>query len=182
MSAQANPYAPPSARVDDVVNAGPGEEIRREHIQHEASIRSMGMLYLLGGGLSLVASVFGLAGSFAGEQTALITVLMTVYLALGILLIVTGRGVRRLQPWARTIAIVLSCIGLLGIPLGTLINGYFLYLLLSAKGKRIFEPDYSGIVAATPHIKYRTSTVAWIVLAILVLGVAAAIVVPMLGR
>lgn len=106
---------------------------------------------------------------------------MTVYLALGILLIATGRGVRRLQPWARTVAIVLSCIGLLGVPLGTLIHGYFLYLLLSAKGKRIFEPDYAAIFAATPHVKYRTSIVVWILLGILLLAVAAAIVVPMIG-
>ena len=116
MSAQANPYAPPSARVGDVVDVGPEQEkIRRAHIKHEVSIRSIGMLDLFGGGISIVGAVFGLVVSFAGEQTALLTVLMTVYLALGILLIVTGRGVRRQQPWARTIAIVLSCIGLLGV-------------------------------------------------------------------
>lgn len=182
MSTQANPYAPPSARVDDIVEVAPEQEaIRREHIKHEASVRSIGLLYLIGGGLALVGGVFGLIGSFAVEQTGLLTGLMVVYLVIGALLVTTGRGVRRLQPWARTLAIVLSCIGLLGVPIGTLIHGYFLYMLLSAKGKRIFEPDYADIVAATPHVKYKTSIVVWIVLALLLLALVAAVVVPMMG-
>lgn len=182
MSTQVNPYAPPSARVADVINVAPEQEdIRREHIKHEASVRSIGFLYLFGGGLAVVAALFGLVALSGAETSGLLIGLMVVYLALGILLIATGRGVRRLQPWARTIAIVLSCIGLLGFPLGTLIHGYFLYLLLSAKGKRIFEPDYQAIVAATPHVKYKTSIVVWILLAILLLAVAAAIVVPLMG-
>jgi hypothetical protein len=53
--------------------------------------------------------------------------------------------------------------------------------LLSAKGKRLFEPDYAGIVAATPHIQYRTSIVIWILLGIIVLLVAAAVLVPILS-
>jgi hypothetical protein len=92
-----------------------------------------------------------------------------VYLVLGALSIFVGRGIRALRPWARTTAIVLSCIGLLGFPVGTVIHGYILYLLLSQKGKRIFEPDYPEIVAATPDIKYRTSVVVWIVLGLLLL-------------
>jgi hypothetical protein len=64
---------------------------------------------------------------------------------------------------------VLAAIGLLGVPFGTLINGYILYLLLSHKGQRIFAADYPEIVAATPHIKYRTSAAVWVLLGLVAL-------------
>ena len=101
----------------------------------------------------------------------------TFYLALGALSIVVARGIRQLKPWARITSIVLSIVGLIGFPVGTLINGYILYLLLAAKGRRIFAADYADIVAATPHIKTRSSIVVWIVLGLLALFVAAIVLV-----
>jgi hypothetical protein len=181
MSAQ-NPYAPPSARIDDVVEVVPEqEEIRRSHIKHEASIRSIGLLYLFGGALAIVGAGSALLAPWSGGPTDLLTIMATVYVVVGVVTIATGYGMRRLQPWARVVAIVLSLLGLLGFPIGTLIHGYFLYLLLSAKGRRIFEPDYADIVAATPHIKYRTSIIVWVLLAILLLGIGAAILIPLMA-
>jgi hypothetical protein len=178
MSVNVNPYAPPKARVSDVIPAASeAESIRKDHIKHEASIRSIGMLYYLSGVFMLLAAIGLIVAGFAGTEQSIAFGLAPVYLVLGVLSIAVARGIRALQPWARTTCIVLSVIGLLGIPIGTLINGYFLYLLLCAKGKRIFEADYSGIVAATPHIKYRTSPIVWILLAVLVLGIATAVVV-----
>jgi hypothetical protein len=86
------------------------------------------------------------------------------------------------EPSARVAAIVFAGIGLLGFPIGTLINGYILYLLLSQKGRRIFQPDYAHIVAATPEVKYRTSIVVWIILGIFLLGILAAISLPFVMR
>ena len=74
---------------------------------------------------------------------------------------------RALQPWARTVTIALSVIGMIGFPIGTIMNAYILYLLCAAKGKRLFEPDYEGIVAATPDIKYKTSIIVWIFVGLL---------------
>lgn len=184
MSAQSNPYAPPTARVDDVGVVDPeADAIRNEYIKHEASVRSIGSLYL-------ISAVFGAIGGLvvlvatasASQDAAALAVMGVVYIALSAFLFFVGRGVRRLERWARTAAIIFACIGLLGFPLGTLINAYILYLMLSAKGKRIFEPDYAEIVAATPHIKYRTSLLVWILLAIVLLGICAAIVIPLVGR
>jgi hypothetical protein len=179
LSAQINPYAPPSARVADVSGADTeAEAIRREHIKHEASVRSVGILYYIGGAfMSFAAIVLGAALAFTEEPPALTIVLAGVYLVMGPLSLAVGRGIRTLQPWARTACIVLSLIGLLGFPVGTLINGYILYLMLARKGRRLFEPDYPAIVAATPHIKYRTSIFVWIVLAIILLGVVAGFVI-----
>ncbi len=177
MSATPNPYAPPKANVDDVVPAGSDAEvIRREHIKHEASIRSVGMLYYISATFVILAGLALLVPYLNGmRDEALTGVLAFVYPPLGVLSIFIGRGLRSLRPWARTTCIVLSAIGLLGFPMGTVINGYILYLMLSKKGKRIFESDYPGIVAATPDIKYRTSIVIWILLVLLLLLIALAI-------
>ena len=172
MSAAANPYAPPRAHVDDVAQANSeAEEIRQEHIKHEASIRSIGILYYLSGGMLTVLAVVLAAGLFASKSDPLMVGLTLLYLVLGALMLFVARGVRKLRSWARTTTIVLAAIGLLGFPVGTLINGYILYLMLSAKGKRIFEDDYKDIIAATPHVKYRTSIIVWIVLGILLLAI-----------
>ena len=184
MSAQLNPYAPPKAYVSDVAAVdSAAESIRQEHIKHEAAVRSIGILYYIGGSFALIGAIFLLIAGAAGLEQPVGYVLGGVYFVLGALSIVVGRGIRLLQPWARTTSVVLSVIGLLGFPIGTLINGYILYLLLAAKGKRIFEADYQAIRAATPQIKYRTSIGVWIALGLLmllILGVVASIAIPAL--
>jgi hypothetical protein len=183
MSAVVNPYAPPRARVDDRAPASSeAEEIRQEHIKHEASIRSIGILYYLSGGLMVLLGGGLIVGSFATKMEALLIGLSVVYLGIGVLMLFVARGVRTLQSWARTTTIVLAAIGLLGFPVGTLINGYILYLMLAAKGKRIFEDDYKDIVEATPHIKYRTSVIVWIMVGLLLLAAIGIIAAVSFGR
>ena len=70
----------------------------------------------------------------------------------------------------------MAAIGLLGFPVGTLINAYILYLLLSKKGALILSPAYAEIRRATPHIRYRMPVWNWIVIAIVVLAVVAYLV------
>ena len=179
-----NPYAPPKAQVEDIVPfAGEADAIRREHIQREAAIRSIGTLYYLGGGGLLLAAVAFLVG-VAGKPLAgglPVAVLSVIYLAVGLGLIFLARAIRNLRPWARIVAIVLAILGLLRPPAGTLINIYILYLLFSEKGRRIFESDYPEIVAATPDVKSRTSIVVWVFLGILVLFLLLAVVVPVVS-
>ncbi len=165
-----NPYAPPKAHVDDVIATdSDADAVRREHIRRETSIRSIGALYYLGGGFLGLFGVLMLLAWLARDRTAFNLAAAVVFLVLAAVEIAMGRGIRRLRPWARNVITVFACIGLLGFPLGTLINAYILYLLLSKQGKRIFAPDYADIVAATPGVKYRTSVVTWIALALLVL-------------
>jgi hypothetical protein len=186
MSGAINPYAPPKAQVDDVTPfLGEADAIRREHIQREASIRSIGVLYYFGGGALCLASVavmvgFGLSGNrMSGLPLAGLGVFI---LALGVFSIFVGRGIRKLRPWARITAIVMAILGLLRPPAGTLINIYILYLLFSEKGRRIFESDYPEIVAATPDVKYKTSVVVWVVLGILVLLILAGLGAALVAR
>src|SRR4030095_8127226 len=92
-----------------------------------------------------------------------------------------GTGLRRLRRWARIPTGILSGIGLLGFPIGTIINGYILYLIFSQKGKVVFSDEYRAVIEQTPHIKYRTSIVVWIVLGLLLLLIAAGIIAAVIG-
>lgn len=143
------------------------EATRREHIQHEASIRSIGTLYYLGAASYLL---IGIAGAFIeATDESPEPVFVALFLALAVVLGVLGRGLRRLKRGARIGAGILSAFGLLGVPIGTLINGYFLYLLFSEKGNTIFSPEYQAVIDATPHVKYRPSALASALVLLLVL-------------
>ncbi len=91
-----------------------------------------------------------------------------IFVVLGVLQFWTGIGLRRLKPWARVPTGLFSGLGLLGFPIGTLINAYVLYLVFSKKGKTVFAEEYQAIIAATPDMKYRTSIIVWVFLGILI--------------
>jgi hypothetical protein len=169
-----NPYAAPTAPVEDVSANAQAEATRKAHISHEASIKAVGILYYLGGVLVTLAAAGGLLG--ARDASIGLTLLL---IGVGVGQFFAGWGVRALRKWGRTVGCILSAIGLIGFPIGTLINGYILYLFLSKKGRTIFSPEYQEVIAATPHIKYRTSIVVWILLALVVVLIAAAFLVPM---
>ena len=170
-----NPYAAPAAPVEDVSANAEAEAIRKAHISHEASIKAVGILYYLGG---IGVTIAALGGLMAAKGAA--GVGMTVgLLAVGVGQFFAGYGVRALRPWGRVIGCILSAIGLIGFPIGTLINGYILYLFLSKKGRTIFAPEYQDVIAATPHVKYKTSILVWIFLALLLALFAFALLVPM---
>lgn len=180
-----NLYTPPSAPVSDHSDASERDvEIRESHVSHEASLRTFGMLYYLGGVFLVIGAVGLLAAGLAGgEETGMDSSLFIGialgYVVLAVLMIWVGRGLRTLNPKGRTPAIILAAIGLLGFPLGTILNGYQLYLLLSAKGKMIFTAEYTGIRARTPQVKVPTPLLVWIVLGIILLGIGAAVLLPM---
>jgi hypothetical protein len=152
------------------------EAIRREHLRREASIHALGVLYYVIGAIILAGMVFALGtGGTAGLEVRpgyWGAIDVTVYVAAVVVTFVVGHSLHRLRSWARVAAIVICSLGLLRIPVGTLVLPYFLYVLLSAKGKRVFAPDYGAILAATPHLSYPRLVVVWTVLGV-VLAVAA---------
>jgi hypothetical protein len=44
----------------------------------------------------------------------------------------------------------------------------------------VFSEEYQAIRLATPHIKYKTSIVVWVLLLLLILAMAALVLVPMI--
>jgi hypothetical protein len=193
-----NPYAPSGssysdASLDSNFDLSQAELIRKSHLNHEANIQSFGCLYTLGGILGILGAIFyiglgifimaggenpqaGVNPMAAGIMTTLIGV---VFLAIAVAQLFAGRSMQTLNPSGKILAIIISAIGLLGFPCGTLISGYLLYLLVSAKGEMVFSSAYKEVMQATPHIRYRTSIIVWIFLFLLIgvilLGVVAAI-------
>ncbi len=176
-------WTPPRAEVKDLSLSGNPDapDIRRAHLNHEASIKALGALYYLGAiGLLAVGIIEMVAPS---DDSVGVRLMIAVFaLGLGGLYFWIGRGLRGLKSRARIPAVILAVIGLLGFPVGTLINGYILYLLLSAKGTMVFSDEYKQIIADTPDIKYRTSIIVWIFLGLLVALVAAAFIGAMVGH
>jgi hypothetical protein len=192
-----NPYAPSGssygdASLDANFDLSQAELIRKSHLSHEANIQSFGCLYTLGGIMGILGAIFyiglgifimagggnpqaGVNPMAAGIITALIGL---VVLAIGVAQLFAGRSMQTLNPSGKILAIIISAIGLLGFPCGTIISAYLLYLLLSAKGEMVFSSAYKEVMQATPHIRYRTSIIVWIFLFLLIgvilLGVVAA--------
>lgn len=184
-----NPFASPLAE-EAVVSPGAPlgvsgvEAIRHEHIKREASIRSVGWLYYLGACVLTVSATFLAASAFVDPAaydlgpSLLGAVFVALLAALGWWV---GAGLRRLNPTVRIPALVLSIIALLisllGINvIGMLIHGYLASLMGSEKSKYIFSPEYKEIIAATPHIRYKSSTVMWVVLGVLLVVLVVVVV------
>ncbi len=181
--ARCKPRAVQMLREGVQAASGPAEETRRAYLHHEASIRSVGLVNLVGAGIltlfilfgvvSMVA-VFFVAGTRVANMASVVSLGFTaIYVALAALMFWLGRGLRRLNPSVRIPSAVMAGIGLIGFPIGTLINAYILWLLLSAKGRMVFSEEYRRVVAETPHIRYRTAWWVWLLLALLVAGFVA---------
>ena len=160
-------WAPPRAEL--VEPAGEAERIRSEHLRHETAIRSISAIYFFA---SLILLTMGLPLILQGPQQARFGIAGLVCMLLGAGVIVVGVGIRRLRRWVRIPVGVLSGLGLLAVPIGTLINGYALYLVFGRKGQVVFSPDYQEIVERTPHLRRRTSPLV-IALGLLILGLIA---------
>ena len=71
-----------------------------------------------------------------------------------------------------------AALGLLAFPIGSIISLFILILLCRPKGIRVLSPDYREVIAATPHIKYRTPIWIWVLLGLIVLALVAAAFLP----
>jgi len=180
------------------VDSSQAELIRKTHLSHEANIQSFGCLYTFGGVCGIIGSLFYIVmgmsiasgvvplsppnpngpGGVADPLVSGIVMAIAgvVFLAISIGQLLGGRAMQKLNPKWKVFAIIISALGLLGFPCGTLISGYLLYLLLSQKGEMVFSDRYKEIIQATPHIKYKTSIIVWIFLFLLLGLIAFAII------
>jgi hypothetical protein len=53
--------------------------------------------------------------------------------------IIAGIGLLSYQPWSRILTIVLSVLGLLNFPIGTVLGVYGLWVLFNSEAVRLFE-------------------------------------------
>lgn len=166
--AELNPYAPPQSQR--VLDESSPEAVRRAHLRHESEIKGLGLLYGLFGVLMLIPLLLSLgAGMLRRDFSSGIMYLLIVTSALAL-----AFGLRRLAPWARVPVAFLSFLaGVMSILsiVGPLVNGYILWLMLSAKGRKVMSPEYQLIVDMTPEVKHRTSCVTLVVILFLLLVV-----------
>jgi len=212
-----NPYAPPTSDLGEVkppselegrMTLAEAEALRRTHLTHEARLRSMGTLMLLGafnlilGLLTVAYGVYGVVDHFidpgieagAPQMGVIVGMFGLLITMMGALSVRGGMGLRRLDPqdhtfyatlvglWLLTF-LFLSFVGLLAVTLDfPLVALWALYLLLSLVGLRalvllhspegtiVLSPEYQEARRLTPHIRFKTRVVTWIVLGLLVLG------------
>ncbi|MCK6519233.1 hypothetical protein L6R46_29730 [Myxococcota bacterium] len=195
-----NPYAPPTADLAEVKpppapeKAGErvlteaeaaAEALRRAHQAHEARLRSIGTLMLVGG-LNLLLGpmigmigVFGVIGSLAApvidvealQGAGLIGGAGLFITGFGALSVRGGMGLRRLDPKHRALYTALVSLWLLSFSFLALVGLWALVLIHSAEGKIVLSPEYAEARRLTPHIRVQTSLVTWLALALLLLGV-----------
>ena len=159
-----NPFASPL--VEDIVETKaaetPDEQIRREHIRRERTIKNIGGFFALYGAAMIPASVFVPIAFYFDERFDAFSFTIAVVLApllvgWGILHIVAGKGLRKLRDESRKPSAVCSAIWMISFPIGTMLGGYGLYLLLSKKGASICSAEYKRIINATLQTKVKTS-------------------------
>ncbi len=182
-----NPYAPTSHISEAHATTSEAEAYRKAYLNHEASVKSVGALYMLGAlflvPIGLGLAVWALANEDPTGPSSIEAVVGLCCLAYGVFQGFVAVGLRRLQSWARIAAAVISVVGLLagliGLRLGALISAYVLYLVLSEKGQIVFSENYKRIIEQTPHIQYRTSIIIWLfvglLFALFFLGLGAAL-------
>ena len=203
-----NPYAPSGAsfgNLDSGLNSDltQAELIRKSHLNHEANIQGFGCLYMLGGVLSILGSLSYIGMGIYMASGALpvpppnpnapgpnvnpavvggtLALMGAFFLLVGISQLVGGRAMHTLNPRGKIFAIIVSALGLLAVPCGTILSAYLLYLLLSSKGEMVFSDAYREIRLATPHIKYKTSILVWILLFLLLGLIAIGILAALFG-
>ena len=187
-----NPHAPPAMLEDAVPKMAAmncdDEAIRREFLEHEASVQAMGLLCMIGGtSLSLGGSVLLIitlasVRAMPMDRLAVPFIVALLLLSTGIFQWRVGIGLRKLNPPSRGCGIALSCVGLLAHSLGTRTDGYFLFLLASRKGRFLFSSEYNRIRKATPHIRYEASLWVWLLVAACVLSVTIVVIVAAMAR
>jgi hypothetical protein len=120
----------------------------------DAHIRLAAWLRILWSGIGLIPAliflfVYGgisiLIGVVSGAAIA-VPILMVIgaFIATMIAItalpgLITGWGLLTYQPWARILNIVLSALDLFNFPLGTLLGGYSLWVMLNPETVELFE-------------------------------------------
>ena len=127
------------------------------------------------------------------EMRGLMVGIGAVYFALGVMSLLIGIGLWNLKSYGRTLQIISSCIGLLAIPLGTIISGLILWYFFKPGVKVLFSErpvaNLSDWEIAEVSKLGQSSAALVILLAIvlpllvvMIIGIIAAIAIPSLLR
>jgi len=105
MQDENNPYAPPEAKdleAEPNSEFARAERIRKEHIKHEASIKSVGCLHLFGGVMVVLAAITSIPAALSGRVGPEMVGFLVGYAAVGVALIASGYGLEPSSPGPRS--------------------------------------------------------------------------------
>jgi hypothetical protein len=105
-------------------------------------------LALGAGAVALIASASRGSGVASGVTAAVFLILATMAIAWGAAHVAVGVPLRRRHPRARILALVLGSVDLVLLPYGTALGCYALYVLLSERGKALFDTSPEGFHAS----------------------------------
>ena len=154
----------------------------------------LAVLNVIGAGLALLyAVIMGIAAMGAKDEAAAMVAAAVVLATVGFVQIAAAIGLWGLKAWGRTLQIVLSCFGLLGIPCGTIISGLVLYymfkpgvrILFSERSPRQLNPQELALVNSLGQSSAAMVVVVGVVVALVsvaMIGIIAAIAIPSLLR
>ncbi|MCK7541512.1 MAG: hypothetical protein MZV63_66835 [Marinilabiliales bacterium] len=108
------------------------------------------ILQIVFGSLNVIAAMaiafaFGFVDQFVDDPTAVKvlgivgTPLVVLFLLFGGAMIAGGVGLLSCKPWARILTLVMSAVGLLNIPIGTLKGVYIIWVLVQSETVSLFE-------------------------------------------
>ncbi|HEY1121688.1 MAG TPA: hypothetical protein VGE67_08815 [Haloferula sp.] len=168
-----NPYQTPAVAEVASLPASDIREVREMHLKHEASIKAIGFLGLLGGVLLLGSFAFVSIETIAAGSLAESPAMNLLFeVAFGVLQVIAGIGLRQLQGWSRIPAAIVAAVSAVYVPIGTIYGIYILYLIFSPKGSKVLSAEYRQIVALTPDMRYRTPRWFWIFILVVMLILA----------
>jgi hypothetical protein len=169
----ADAYRPPAANLEFADRtASDAVAIRQAHIGHERQLKSIGLLFGFGAALMVFALLAVVLDGSDGGGADRLAGMVGGFFVIGLFAVVAGvlaYGYRSLSPWVKYVGTPVSVLGLIGIPVGTLIHGWILYLIWCEKGRLVLSDDYAAIIRATPDVRYKRTVGDWIALALLVL-------------
>jgi hypothetical protein len=120
----------------------------------ERHVDLAGVLFVVWGALTMLVGVSTLAlgigaitlmasashgGVAAGLTAAVFTTLAVLALLWGLAHVLVGLPLRQRRHWSRLAALMLGTVDLLLLPYGTALGSYTLWVLLSERGKAMFE-------------------------------------------
>ncbi len=170
MTQQDNPFASPLADVGGATAEGvqlaEARQIRQTHLKYEASVKSIGTLYLV---VFVISLIFGIGvvvwvvntwlQSDASQAQLVIPLAITLAFSLpafGIAAIslFVAWGLRQIDSRARVLTCLCSGLGMFSFPVGTALGVYVLYVLSSQKGRAVFTKRYHDVIRQTPEMRY----------------------------
>jgi type IV pilus assembly protein PilA len=151
----------------------------------------LGGLVALGGAAAMIFVMLGTGREVEGQ--GLLAAIFALFALVGLVQLATGIGLLRLDPWARTLQIVLAGLMLVGIPCGTIIGILILVYMLKPEVKTLFSGVSPGQlppehVAQAERLSQGSGAMVAIVAVVVIIGgiifagIIAAIAIPSLLR